>query len=97
MCNMYIPEVMRKPLFDTYGSWFSCNLEEAVVSDVTQYKTFNEYFVRKLKPGARDIDPVATLVSNPCVLVCLLVFLGQTPPLPLSPFPHLPEPSLNNN
>jgi len=63
MCNMYIPELMRKPLFDTYGHWFSCNLEEAVVSDVTQYKTFNEYFVRKLKPGARDIDPTATLVS----------------------------------
>lgn len=63
MCNTYIPEVLRKPLFDTYGSWFNCNLEEAVVSDVTTYKTFNEYFVRKLQPGARYIDPKSTLVS----------------------------------
>jgi len=63
MCNLYIPELLRKPLFDTYGWWFNCKLEEAVVSDVTTYKTFNEYFVRKLKPGARGIDSNATLVS----------------------------------
>merc|ERR1719378_717959 len=63
MCNLYIPELLRKPLFDTYGWWFNCKLEEAVVSDVTTYNTFNEYFLRKLKPGARCIDSAATLVS----------------------------------
>lgn len=72
MCNLYIPEVLRGPLFNSYSSWFKCNLEEAVVSNVTLYQTFNEFFVRKLKPGARCIDPHATLVSpaDCCVTSC---------------------------
>lgn len=63
MCNLHIPEMLRSPLFNAYGTWFGCNLEEAVVTDVSLYQTFNEFFIRKLKPGARYIDPTATLVS----------------------------------
>merc|ERR1711974_179237 len=63
MCNTYIPEVVRKPLFHGYSRWFNCNLDEAVVNDVTLYQTFNEFFIRKLKTGARFVDPASTLVS----------------------------------
>jgi len=63
LCNVHIPQWLRKPLFNSYSYWFNCNLDEAVVSDVEKYRTFNEFFIRKLKPGARVIDPSATLVS----------------------------------
>jgi len=63
LCNLYIPELLRKPIMKSYSHLFDCNLEEAVISDVTKFETFNDFFTRKLKPNARFIDPSATLVS----------------------------------
>lgn len=51
---------------NSYGYLFNCNLAEAVISDVTKYETFNKYFTRKLKAGARVIDQNATLVCLLC-------------------------------
>jgi len=63
LCNLYVPELLRKPLFNSYSYFFKCNLDEAIISDVTKFNTFNKFFIRKLKPDARYVDPTATLVS----------------------------------
>jgi len=63
LCNLYIPELLRKPLLSGYSHLFDCNLDEAVISDVTKFTSFNNFFTRKLKTNARIIDPDATLVS----------------------------------
>ena len=43
---------------------YRCNMEEALVTDLTAYKTLTEFFTRKLKPGVRNIDEKATVVSH---------------------------------
>ncbi|KAI0737248.1 phosphatidylserine decarboxylase-domain-containing protein [Daedaleopsis nitida] len=39
----------------SFVSTYSISLDELEQSDITQYKTFNEFFFRKLKPGARPV------------------------------------------
>lgn len=34
-----------------------------MISDVTKFETFNDFFTRRLKPNARIVDPTSTLVS----------------------------------
>ncbi|KAL2313618.1 Phosphatidylserine decarboxylase proenzyme 1, mitochondrial [Schizosaccharomyces pombe] len=57
-----IPLWMRVPAFGLYSKIFGCNLTEADPDDVRQYKNLAEFFTRKLKPGARVIDPDAPIV-----------------------------------
>ncbi len=38
------------------GLFPSISLDEAVVQDATKFKSFNEFFTRALKPGARRVD-----------------------------------------
>ena len=61
-CDTQLPLWLRKPLINTYSKLFRCNLEEALVADVTKYETFNKFFTRKLKQGVRPIDSQATVV-----------------------------------
>lgn len=63
LCTLQIPQFLRKPMFNSYSYLFDCNLDEASVSDVGQFQTFNEFFKRRLKPDARVIDQTATLIS----------------------------------
>lgn len=44
-------------LIDTVTRKFGVNLGEAAQSDPTAYPTFNAFFTRALKPGARFADP----------------------------------------
>ena len=44
-------------LIDTVTRKFGVNLGEAAQSDPTAYPTFNAFFTRALKPGARIADP----------------------------------------
>jgi phosphatidylserine decarboxylase len=44
-------------LIDTVTHKFGVNLGEAAQSDPTAYPTFNAFFTRALKPGARIADP----------------------------------------
>lgn len=62
-CDTQLPLWLRKPLINTYSKLFKCNLEEALVTDVTKYETFNKFFTRKLKQGVRPIDSQVTVVS----------------------------------
>lgn len=43
----------------------SISLHEAVVGDATQFKSFNEFFTRALKPGARTVDADAAAFVSP--------------------------------
>ena len=60
-----LPKWTRTILFSLYCKLFGVNIEEALIEDLAEYKTFNEFFRRRLKPGRRPIDQNAKLVS-PC-------------------------------
>lgn len=44
------------PAIKRFAKAFNVNLAEAKVQDLTQFKTFNEFFTRELQPDARPID-----------------------------------------
>ncbi len=44
---------------------YKISLQEALLPNATDYKTFNEFFARKLADGAREIDQNACIVA-PC-------------------------------
>lgn len=52
--SRFVPAVIRK-----FSKLFDINLSEASFSDPHHYKTFNEFFTRTLKPGAREISGAA--------------------------------------
>ncbi|GAB3385748.1 archaetidylserine decarboxylase [Lysobacter fragariae] len=55
---------VKQWLIDTVTRKFGVNLSEAAEPDPTKYETFNAFFTRALKPGARtpDADPRALLM-----------------------------------
>src|SRR5688572_24235120 len=55
---------VKQWLIDTVTRKFGVNLAEAANPDPTSYPTFNDFFTRALKPGARvpDADPRAILM-----------------------------------
>ncbi|WP_396617146.1 archaetidylserine decarboxylase [Lysobacter soli] len=48
---------LKQWLIDTVTRRFGVNLAEAAQPDPTKYPTFNAFFTRALKPGARVADP----------------------------------------
>eukprot|EP00047_Mylnosiga_fluctuans_P015498 m.47075 g.47075 ORF g.47075 m.47075 type:complete len:368 (+) comp5951_c0_seq1:319-1422(+) len=61
--QLELPVWLRKPILGTYASIFGCNLEEAADSNLEHYSNLQEFFVRKLKDGARPI--AADLMVSP--------------------------------
>ena len=55
---------LKQALIDTVTRRFGVDLDEAAQPDPTAYPTFNAFFTRALKPGARvpDPDPRALLM-----------------------------------
>lgn len=52
------------PFIQFFSKKFNVNLSEAAVQDLSQFSTFNEFFTRELKSGARPInDAEDTMVS----------------------------------
>jgi len=74
-CDIKLPMWLRKPLINTYVKLFECNLEEAIISDVTKFETFNKFFTRKLKVGRRIVNSTATMVSP---ADCTVLAVGST-------------------
>ncbi|GAA5823254.1 hypothetical protein JCM11251_007538 [Rhodosporidiobolus azoricus] len=61
--NAYeLPVWFRVPGYKLYSYIFGVNLDECDPPDLTQYRSMSEFFMRRLKPGARPIDD-APLVS----------------------------------
>ena len=48
----------------SYIETFGCNIHEAYIEDLTQYKNLGEFFRRSLKPGVRPIDQTNGIVSK---------------------------------
>lgn len=44
------------PHIASFIKTYSVNLDELAITDLSEYKTINEFFARKLKPGARVIE-----------------------------------------
>ena len=60
-----LPVWLRTRTLSLYVRVFGCNVEEAECSDLSQYHNLGQFFRRRLRPGARVIDPESELVS-PC-------------------------------
>lgn len=53
------------PFIRWFAKRYEVNLDEALCSDIEQFKSFNDFFTRELKPGMRVIDPNDTAVVSP--------------------------------
>ncbi|GAA6004001.1 hypothetical protein JCM10207_006506 [Rhodosporidiobolus poonsookiae] len=61
--NAYeLPVWFRVPGYKLYSYIFGVNLDEADPPDLREYRSMSEFFMRRLKPGARPIDD-APIVS----------------------------------
>ncbi|KAJ3086084.1 phosphatidylserine decarboxylase 1 [Physocladia obscura] len=60
--SLTVPVVLRKPLYSTYASAFSCNLDEMDAKSLVDFENLGTFFYRTLKPGARPVDAKADLV-----------------------------------
>ncbi|KXS18022.1 phosphatidylserine decarboxylase [Gonapodya prolifera JEL478] len=63
--DVTLPVSLRAPLFKGYSWLFGANLEEMEDRPLESYSNLGAFFYRALKPGARDVDMDATVVS-PC-------------------------------
>lgn len=61
--DLHIPAPLRRPLLGTFATLLRIDLSEAEWP-LTEYRTLNELFVRRLRPGAR------TIPHDPHVLAC---------------------------
>lgn len=61
--DLELPRWARKPLLSLYIRSFGCNLEEAEVQDLRQYRNLGEFFRRPIKASSRPVDPSDCVVS----------------------------------
>ena len=72
--NSTIPEALRSPLFGAYGRFYGVNFDEMQATSVKEFRSFNEFFTRQLKQGARSV--AASGIVSPVdgkVMACGLV------------------------
>ncbi len=72
--SIELPVIMRSPILRSYVRAFGCNLNEAVIDDLKQYKNLGEFFRRPLKPGIRPIDSSNGVVSLITTLFIIKVY-----------------------
>jgi len=56
--------LLRTALIGAFRRHYPVDLAEAVHADPSAYHSFNEFFTRRLRPGARPADP------DPCAALC---------------------------
>jgi phosphatidylserine decarboxylase len=56
---------VKQWLIDTVVAKFGVDMSEALESDQTRYPTFNAFFTRALRPGARTVDPDPRAIAMP--------------------------------
>ena len=52
-------------LINSFVKYYDVNMKEAKTEDITKYKTFNDFFTRELKKGARPIVSDAKALAMP--------------------------------
>lgn len=55
LANLKLPSFILTPLIIFYAKLYGANLEEAA-RGASEFRTFNEFFTRELKPGSRVIE-----------------------------------------
>lgn len=75
-----LPTWLRKPVYSLYIWTFGVNMKEAAVEDLHHYRNLSEFFRRKLKPQARPVCGVHSVVRERKGGLC--------PALPASLSPH---------
>ncbi|KAM7004551.1 LOW QUALITY PROTEIN: phosphatidylserine decarboxylase proenzyme, mitochondrial [Passerculus sandwichensis] len=58
-----LPTWLRKPVYSLYIWTFGVNMKEAAVEDLHHYRNLSEFFRRKLKPQARPVCCVHSVIS----------------------------------
>ncbi len=59
------PAKVHQAAIRLFAKQYQVNLDEAERS-IVEYPTFAQFFTRRLKPGARVIDPNPDVVASPC-------------------------------
>jgi len=57
---------LTKAVIDAFVWFYKVDMAEASKPHTDRYRTFNDFFVRPLKEGARPVDPDASLLALPC-------------------------------
>jgi len=65
LSNCRGPESLKNWAIKKFIDHYGVNLSEAVESDYRHYHSFNDFFTRKLLPGARMIDPNPHMITSP--------------------------------
>ncbi|XP_068937649.1 phosphatidylserine decarboxylase proenzyme, mitochondrial isoform X2 [Petaurus breviceps papuanus] len=58
-----LPTWLRKPVYSLYIWTFGVNMAEAAVEDLGHYRNLSEFFSRKLKPQARPVCGLHSVIS----------------------------------
>lgn len=56
---------VRLPLIRAFARTYRVNLAEAERPDLATYRSFNDFFTRALRPGARPVNPDPDVVVSP--------------------------------
>ncbi|XP_032327380.1 phosphatidylserine decarboxylase proenzyme, mitochondrial isoform X1 [Camelus ferus] len=58
-----LPHWLRRPIYSLYIWTFGVNMKEAAVEDLHHYRNLSEFFRRKLKPQARPVCGLHSVIS----------------------------------
>ncbi|XP_077806122.1 phosphatidylserine decarboxylase proenzyme, mitochondrial isoform X3 [Macaca mulatta] len=58
-----LPHWLRRPVYSLYIWTFGVNMKEAAVEDLHHYRNLSEFFRRKLKPQARPVCGLHSVIS----------------------------------
>ncbi|XP_028565926.2 phosphatidylserine decarboxylase proenzyme, mitochondrial isoform X2 [Podarcis muralis] len=61
--SVELPTWLRKPVLSLYIWTFGVNMKEAAVEDLHHYRNLSEFFRRKLKPQARPVCGIHSMIS----------------------------------
>ena len=62
--RLRLPGILLRPVLRSYIRHFDVDLTEAE-RPLEDYASFNDFFTRSLKPGARPIDPDLSAILSP--------------------------------
>jgi len=63
--NQTLPPGLRGPAYRAFARAVGANLDE-VELDLTGYSSLGDFFARRLRPGARPVDPAPDAIISPC-------------------------------
>lgn len=65
--RLRLPSSVGRAAVQAYARWFDVNLRDVDPLELEDgFTSFDEFFTRRLRSGARSIDPRATAVVSPC-------------------------------